>query len=160
MSTFVIKPALFDDLEQLNELMFELHDEHHLQSPELFKTAEEIEQEKSIARYLDNPDCLVYVARVEDEIIGFVSGHFCELISTVSKPVMMGSVDELYVLPEYRKQGAAKALIEKIEATFVDYGVRQMFVEVWDFNQTAMLLYKNQGFGHHIHWLRKPLPEC
>ncbi|MEF1341418.1 N-acetyltransferase, partial [Vibrio rotiferianus] len=26
MSTFVIKPALFDDLEQLNDLMFELHD--------------------------------------------------------------------------------------------------------------------------------------
>ncbi|EKM33858.1 histone acetyltransferase HPA2 domain protein, partial [Vibrio harveyi] len=44
MSTFVIKPALFDDLEQLNDLMFELHDEHHIQSPELFKTAEEIEQ--------------------------------------------------------------------------------------------------------------------
>ncbi|MDK9772028.1 GNAT family N-acetyltransferase [Vibrio sp. B181a] len=157
MSTFVIKPALFDDLEQLNDLMFELHDEHHIQSPEFFKTAEEIEQEKSIARYLDNPECLVYVARVGDEIIGFVSGHFCELISTVSKPVMMGSVDELYVLPEYRKQGIAKALIEKIEATFVDYGVQQMFVEVWDFNQTAISLYENQGFGHHIHWLRKSL---
>jgi ribosomal protein S18 acetylase RimI-like enzyme len=70
---------------------------------------------------------------------------------------MMGSVDELYVLPEYRKQGTAKALIEKIEATFIDYGVKQMFVEVWDFNQTAISLYENQGFGHHIHWLRKSL---
>lgn len=79
MSTFVIKPALFDDLEQLNDLMFELHDEHHIQSPELFKTAEEIEQEKSIARYLDNPECLVYVARVKDEIIGFVSGTSASL---------------------------------------------------------------------------------
>ncbi|NMV12961.1 N-acetyltransferase, partial [Vibrio parahaemolyticus] len=100
MTTFAIKPACFSDLELLNDLMFELHDEHHLQSPELFKTAEEIEQEKSIARYIDDPECLVYVAKQGDEIIGFISGHFCELISTVSQPVMMGSVDELYVLPE------------------------------------------------------------
>ncbi len=157
MSAFLIKPACFDDLETLNDLMFDLHDEHHVQSPELFKTAEEIEQEKSIARYLDDPECLVYVAKLEDEIVGFVSGHFCELTSTVSQPVMMGSVDELYVLPEFRKQGVAKKLLNKIESTFIQYGVKQMFVEVWDFNQKALELYEKQGFGHHIYCLRKPL---
>ncbi|CAE6901019.1 GNAT family N-acetyltransferase [Vibrio sp. B1FLJ16] len=157
MSAFLIKPACFDDLETLNDLMFDLHDEHHVQSPELFKTAEEIEQEKSIARYLDDPECLVYVAKLEEEIVGFVSGHFCELTSTVSQPVMMGSVDELYVLPEFRKQGVAKKLLDKIESVFVQYGVKQMFVEVWDFNQQALSLYGKQGFGHHIHCLRKPL---
>ena len=157
MSEFLIKPARFEDLESLNDLMFDLHDEHHVQSPELFKTAEEIEQEKSIARYIDNPECLVYVAREAEVIIGFVSGHFCELISAVSNPVMMGSVDELYVVPSYRKQGVAIALLEKIESTFTDYGVKQMFVEVWDFNQQALALYKREGFGPHIHCLRKPL---
>lgn len=157
MSAFVIKPACFDDLETLNDLMFDLHDEHHVQSPELFKTAEEIEQEKSIARYLDDPECLVFVAIFEEEIVGFISGHFCELMSTVSQPVMMGSVDELYVLPELRKQGVAKKLLDKIESTFTHYGVKQMFVEVWDFNQQALSLYEKQGFGHHIHCLRKPL---
>ncbi len=157
MSAFVIKAASFDDLEVLNDLMFDLHDEHHVQSPELFKTAEEIEQEKSIARYIDNPECLVYVAKVGDEVIGFVSGHFCELTSVVSQPVMMGSVDELYVMPEYRKQGTAQALLDKIETTFIDYGATQMFVEVWSFNRQALALYEKQGFGHHIHCLRKPL---
>lgn len=157
MSKFLIKTASFDDLESLNDLMFDLHDEHHMQSPELFKTAEEIEQEKSIARYIDNPTCLVYVAREGDDIIGFVSGHFCELISVVSSPVMMGSVDELYVLPEYRKQGVAKLLLDKIESTFTQYGVKQMLVEVWSFNQQALSLYTKQGFSDHIHCLRKPL---
>ncbi|MBR9787131.1 MAG: GNAT family N-acetyltransferase [Vibrionaceae bacterium] len=157
MSAFVIKSACFDDISILNDLMFDLHDEHHVQSPELFKTAEEIEQEKSIGRYIDNPECLVYVASKDDEIIGFVSGHFCELISVVSKPVMMGSVDELYVLPEFRKQGVAKALLDKIESTFINYGAKQMFVEVWNFNQQALALYEKQGFGHHIYCLRKPL---
>ncbi|UUM29467.1 GNAT family N-acetyltransferase [Vibrio japonicus] len=153
----MIRAANQSDLDQLNELMYLLHAEHHQQCPEHFKTAEEIEQEKSIARYLDNPECLVFVACEHDQIVGFVSGHFCELVSVVSKPVQMGSIDELYVLPESRKQGTAKALLEKMESTFIDYGVQQMFVEVWHFNQNALALYENQGFGHHIHWLRKPL---
>jgi ribosomal protein S18 acetylase RimI-like enzyme len=32
-----------------------------------------------------------------------------------------------------------------------------MFVEVWNFNQQALALYEKQGFGHHIHCLRKPI---
>ncbi|MBW3696969.1 GNAT family N-acetyltransferase [Vibrio sp. T187] len=159
VKTIQLRHAKTEDLEQLNELMYQLHDEHHQAQPEHFKTAEEIEQEKSIARYLDSPECLVYVACEGELIVGFVSGHFCELTSSVSKPVQMGSIDELYVLPKARQQGIAKELLKFIESTFRDYGVKQTFVEVWDFNQAAIRLYQNSGFGHHIHWLRKPLTE-
>tara|TARA_Y100001956_G_scaffold82663_1_gene104617 strand:- start:72 stop:551 length:480 start_codon:yes stop_codon:yes gene_type:complete len=157
MHPFSIRAANQNDLEQLNELMYQLHDEHHQQNPEYFKTANEIEQEKSIARYLDNPDCLVFVACVEETIVGFITGHFCELISTVSKPVQMGSVDELYVLIPYRKEGVAKALCGKLEKRFEEYGVKEMFVEVWNFNQPANRLYQQLGFVSHINWLRKPI---
>lgn len=155
MSNILIAPACAEDLQQLNDLMYELHDEHHIACPEHFKTAEDIEQEKSIARYLDTPECLVYVAKDQDAIIGFITGHFCELVSTVSKPVPMGSIDELYVLPEYRKQGAATWLYKKLETTFIDYGVEQVFVEVWAFNQNAHRFYEYSGFEPHISWLRK-----
>ena len=152
-----LRAAQYKDLEQLNELMFELHHHHYLASPEHFKTAEEIEQEKSIARYLDDPECLVYVALKGELIAGFVTGHFCELISTVSKPVQMGSIDELYVLPDYRKESIAESLFEKLERTFDDYGVQQVFVEVWDFNSPAKHFYQKMGFIPHIQWMRKSL---
>ncbi|NOH96366.1 GNAT family N-acetyltransferase [Vibrio sp. 99-70-13A1] len=152
-----LRAAQHKDLEQLNELMFELHHHHHLASPEHFKTAEEIEQEKSIARYLDDPECIVYVALKGELIVGFVTGHFCELISTVSKPVQMGSIDELYVLPDYRKESIAESLFEKLERTFDDYGVQQVFVEVWDFNSPAKHFYQKMGFIPHIQWMRKSL---
>ncbi|WP_436322434.1 N-acetyltransferase family protein [Vibrio cidicii] len=157
MNDFTISPAQPNDIDALNDLMFALHDEHHQQCPEFFKTAEEIEQEKSIARYLDDPECLVFVAKRDEEVIGFVSGHFCELISTVSQPLPMGSVDELFVVNAYRHQGIAQTLLQKIEQTFTDYGVSQVFVEVWHFNQSAIALYQKSGFQHHIHWLRKAL---
>jgi len=157
MTQLSLSAASSADLEQLNQLMFELHDEHHQQSPEHFKTAHEIEQEKSIARYLDDPQCLVYVAKHAGQLVGFISGHFCELISTVSQPVSMGSVDELYVVPAFRGQGIASQLCHKLEHVFKDYGVKQMFVEVWDFNRSAQDFYQSAGFVQHIHWLRKPL---
>ncbi|WP_394144930.1 GNAT family N-acetyltransferase [Vibrio atypicus] len=157
MQSLTLRAANQSDLEQLNELMYQLHDEHHRQSPDFFKTAEEIEQEKSIARYLDNPECLVFVACDDKKVIGFISGHFCELISTVSKPVQMGSIDEFYVMPSHRKQGVAGMLCQRIERTFEEYGVKEMFVEVWDFNQPANQLYHQLGFVSHINWLRKPL---
>ncbi|HCH02143.1 MAG TPA: N-acetyltransferase [Vibrio sp.] len=154
--TIHIRAASQKDLPQLDELMFLLHSHHHEQCPHLFKTAEEIEQEKSIARYLDSPECLVYVAKDEsDRVVGFVTGHFCELISSVSKAIPMGSIDELFVLPESRKAGIAGKLLAKIEQTLTEYGVQQIFVEVWDFNQAAQALYNKVGFSAHIHWLRK-----
>lgn len=157
MSQITIAPACDTDLASLNQLMYDLHHEHHLACQQYFKTAEEIEQEKSIARYLDDPECLVYVAKKQAEIVGFITGHFCELISTVSKPVQMGSIDELYVVPKERQQRIAQMLLNKIEQTFEDYGVREVFVEVWDFNQGAQSFYQHSGFSHHIHWLRKSI---
>ena len=68
-----IRAARENDLESLNELMFQLHDHHHQAQPELFKTAQEIEQEKSIDRYLEHPECLVFVAEKDAEIIGFIT---------------------------------------------------------------------------------------
>ncbi|RJX72859.1 GNAT family N-acetyltransferase [Vibrio sinensis] len=159
MMQFLISPAQHSHLEQLNDLMFELHHEHHLRDPKLFKTAQEIEQEKSIARYLDDPECLVFVAHVDETIVGFITGHFCELVSTVSQPVQMGSIDELYIQPDFRHNGIAKQLAMKLEARFEEYGVKEVFVEVWDSNEDAMQFYQQYGFDKHIHWLRKPISK-
>lgn len=153
----VIRRARENDLYCLNSLMYKLHDEHHQQSPDVFKTASEIEEEKSIAQYLDDLDCMVYVAECNGMVVGFVTGHFCELVSTVSKPVMMATIDELYVEKEHRRQGIAEQLMERIELELKDYGVKEIFVEVWNFNQNALTFYHKQGLHEHIHYLRKSL---
>ncbi|WED23291.1 GNAT family N-acetyltransferase [Vibrio sp. JC009] len=139
--------------------MYELHAWHHQSQPEHFKTPEAIQQEKSITTYLDEPECMAFVATDSEKVVGFITGHFCELISTVSKPVQMGSIDELYVLPEYRKQGIAEQLFHRLEHRLEDYGVKQIFVEVWDFNQAALKFYDKVKFNHHIHWMRKPVTK-
>ncbi|MGF1762241.1 GNAT family N-acetyltransferase [Aliivibrio kagoshimensis] len=164
MAMITIRSADILDLEQLNKLMYDLHHFHHQACPEHFKSADEISEEKNIALYLNEPECLLYIAleKTDEEgelIVGFVTGNFSELVSVVSKPVMMGSVDELYVIPRYRRQGIAEQLFDRIEQEFLDYGVKQLFVEVWDFNKSALHFYQSKQLSPHIHWLRKDLSE-
>ncbi|PQJ89434.1 GNAT family N-acetyltransferase [Aliivibrio sifiae] len=155
----LIRRAKELDLFRLNSMMYQLHDEHHQQCPDLFKTASEIQEEKNIAHYLDDPECMVYVAELKGEAIGFVTGHFCELVSTVSKPVTMATIDELYVESKVRREGIAEKLMERIEKELKDYGVKEVFVEVWNFNQSALAFYHQQGLNEHIHYLRKSIKE-
>ncbi len=161
MNHIKIRPAQPDDVTQLDKLMHRLHDFHHHSAKEVIKTASEIAQQKSIARYIHDPECLVYVAQQGEHIVGFITGHFCELVSQISQPVQMGSVDELFVVEALRRQRVAEKLMEKISATFEEYGVKKIFVEVWHFNQSAINFYHKQGFTHHIHWLCKSIkPEA
>ncbi|SHO59043.1 GNAT family N-acetyltransferase [Vibrio quintilis] len=155
MPTTKIRFARTEDLVQLEKMMYDLHDEHHIACPEHFKTAQEVLQEKQINDYLDSPEALIFIACHENIIVGFITGHFAELISMVSKPVLMGSIDELFVSPAFRSRGIGRKLLDRLIREFEDYGIEQIFVEVWAFNQSAQKLYQQLGFDHHIHWLRK-----
>ncbi len=157
MNSITIRAAQSNDLEQLDKLMYRLHDFHHCHARESMKTASEIAQQKSIALYMNDPDSLVYIAELKGHIVGFITGQFCELISPISKPVQMGSIDELFVVEEWRKQGIAERLTKKISVTFEEYGVKKIFVEVWHFNHNAVNFYHKQGFTNHIHCLCKSI---
>lgn len=160
-NSITLRSATEKDLYTLNDLMFELHDHHHKAVPNDFKSANEVQEEKSIARYLDSPECLVLVATITSDnnpiIVGFVTAQFCELTSPISKPSLVGNVDELYVLPKWRQYGVAAALLTEAETRLQQLGATQIMVEVWDFNQSALNLYKKQGFFPHIHCLRKKI---
>ena len=52
----------------------------------------------------------------------------------------------LCVLPEYRRQGIAGALLEKMIAYLKTQKVRKMFLEVAADNQPAIGLYQKYGF--------------
>ncbi len=161
VASYSYRPANASHLPQLRKMMTALHQEHHTRDPELFKEPAEIDKVKDIGTYLNEPNCLLFVACDKhdgvEQVTGFISGHFCELSSTVSKPITMGSVDEFYVDPASRGQGIGRELLSIIAQRFKVYGASQMFVEVWDSNQGAIQMYQSSGFNHHIHWLRKPL---
>lgn len=158
---FKLRAATMDDLSQLRSLMYDLHDDHHQQVPEFFNTAKEIEKTKDIEKYLNHPECYVYVVHLDgsDDLIAFATGHFTDLNSLVSPKIKIGCIDELYVLPQYRRHGLADKLCVRLEQEFKYIGAKEVFIEVWDFNKSALSLYDKLGYSKHIHWIRKSITD-
>jgi GNAT superfamily N-acetyltransferase len=54
----------------------------------------------------------------------------------------------MYVLPEHRRQGAGRALLEAVICRAEEVGIRQVNLTVNSENRTAVLLYESCGFEH------------
>lgn len=63
----------------------------------------------------------------------------------------------LYVIPEYRRQGIGTALMRYAENWAKKRGDRQIGLQVFPSNQTALNLYNHLGYQTQSLWMLKPL---
>jgi ribosomal protein S18 acetylase RimI-like enzyme len=63
----------------------------------------------------------------------------------------------LYVIPEYRRRGIAKILLQQAESWAKTRGDRQIGLQVFPQNQAAVNLYQNMGFQTQSLTMLKPL---
>jgi ribosomal protein S18 acetylase RimI-like enzyme len=66
----------------------------------------------------------------------------------------------LYVLPDHRRQGLARALMAAAEQWAQQRGDRQIGLQVFTDNQPARALYQTLGYAPQSLWLVKPLPSA
>ena len=74
-----------------------------------------------------------------------------EFLHPLTSPINIGYIDILGVLEEARRQGIAKAMLEKV----VEYnpGYDELILNTTDINLAAIKLYENFGF---VEYERKP----
>jgi ribosomal protein S18 acetylase RimI-like enzyme len=70
-------------------------------------------------------------------------------------------IDELYVVPQFRRRGFAKQAVRHLEAEARRLGVNALHLEVDKGNDAAFELYQRTGFEDHnrflmTKWLRQP----
>ena len=94
---------------------------------------------------LENENLSVFAAWLDDKLIGWISVVY---IPKVGRTMGRGHlfIDELYVMPAYRKQGVAKALMEKAEQLSQDIGALGLRLYVNRANAAANALYKKCGY--------------
>ncbi len=63
----------------------------------------------------------------------------------------------LYVMPAYRRQGIATALLQTAQNWAQTRGDRQIGLQVFANNAAAIALYRKLGYEIHSHWLTRPL---
>lgn len=70
-------------------------------------------------------------------------------------------IDELYIVPEFRRRGFAKRAVRFLEVEAQKLGVNALHLEVDDGNDAAFELYRRTGFEDHnrflmTKWLQRP----
>ncbi len=65
----------------------------------------------------------------------------------------------LYVMPQHRRRGIGTALMRYVENWAVARGDRQIGLQVFQSNQSAINLYNQLGYQNQFFWMVKTLSE-
>jgi GNAT superfamily N-acetyltransferase len=58
----------------------------------------------------------------------------------------VAEIKRMYVIPDHRGQGIARAILAQLEAEATMLGVRRLFLETGDRQPEAVSLYRSAGF--------------
>ena len=95
------------------------------------------------------PAAFAHVAEVDGEVIGFAL-WFLNYSTWLGKHGIY--LEDLYVKPEYRGQGAGKALMQKLAAIAVERGYGRFEWWVLDWNSPAIEFYRAHGAQAMDEW--------
>lgn len=110
--------------------------------------------ERSVAAELENPLSLWLVALLGRTVVGYVGAQ-----SVMEQADMMN----IAVNPDYRRQGIAESLIERLVAELKDKQVSSLTLEVRASNAPAIALYRKLGFiqvGKRPNYYRNPREDA
>jgi len=100
--------------------------------------------EAHMNRFLARAENLLLVAVAEDRPVGFALAYQLDRVDE-SPPMVF--FYEIEVLPSHRRQGAARALIDRLKGLCRQRGAGKMFVLTDRRNHAACCLYSSTG-GH------------
>jgi [ribosomal protein S18]-alanine N-acetyltransferase len=102
---------------------------------------EEAFSKQQIGYLLTDYNAISLVAKVDDEIAGFIIGRI-----ELTRNLLLGHIMTIDVAPLYRRRGIAQRLMLEVEETFRQKSVREIRLEVREGNSAALGLYKKLGF--------------
>jgi ribosomal protein S18 acetylase RimI-like enzyme len=88
----------------------------------------------------------IFVAEIEGKIVGYVYGLVKDINEPEYIPEKTGNIEELYVMPQYQKEGIATALIEKITQDFKINHCHTITLIVLQDNTHAVDYYHKRNF--------------
>ena len=96
---------------------------------------------QQIAYLLTDSNSVILVSRVKGEIVGFIIGKIY-----MDKKTSAGQILTIDVSPKHRRKGIGQRLLQEIERTFKDKGVKICYLEVRENNFVALSLYQKFGY--------------
>lgn len=114
---------------------------HAFDEETLANAAEEWYDAEAIASSLTDDDAVFVVVTDEGEPVGFAESYVAR------GDVILGEIDWLHVLPEYRGEGLGTQLLKHLEGRLVDDGVERVQGRVLAENEAGTTFYEDHGFS-------------
>ncbi|MDZ7668623.1 MAG: GNAT family N-acetyltransferase [Gammaproteobacteria bacterium] len=148
-----VAEANMDDVPQAVELLFHL-DAHVSGAPrDLLKMTPQGEKELAtrLRSYIDNPYKLLLVARHSKAgVVGMGDIALWKHAEVWETPERQGQwygvIDDVWVEPDYRRQGLSRRIVRGLVAFAHEHGVESLQLEYSASNQEAARTWKKLGF--------------
>lgn len=139
-----IRRAEEKDIEQIEELLYQVHKVHSDKRPDLFIPGAKKYTTEEIKSILKNDETPVYVAETDSCISGYA---FCIYQKHCSKSSNYTSlyIDDLCVSEKSRGQKIGTQLYDFVLDTAKKNGCHNLTLNVWACNETAMKFYEKCG---------------
>lgn len=145
------------DYTAMLELYRKLEEFHVQARPDYFVRREDVYPREHFLANIANPICLELGAFEPDgRMVGFVEATVWNESGMV-KDVKTVCLDNIYVLPEYRRRGIAAKLFAEVEGWAKAQGAIRLDLHTWDFNRDAIALYRAMGMQPQKYVFEKKL---
>ena len=149
MLYMIIRKAELRDLLKLVEFDSMLKKEYVRYNKEYFKSVDETDFKKEITEYITNKirseKDAFFVALEDGKIVGMCIAEY-EKRPPIFEYRDSGTIDSLYVSPEFRQKGIATALLQESIAWFRSKNLKFAAITVHELNLPAISAYKKVGF--------------
>lgn len=137
MSSFKVRQASSEDVSAIFALIQALSEYEKL-AHEMVGSEEHLQA----GLFGPRPYAEVLVAEVEEKVVG-MAFYFYNFSTFLMKPGIY--LEDLFVLPGYRRQGIATALLIALARQAVEQGCGRLEWSVLDWNESAIAFYKRIG---------------
>ncbi len=141
----VVRPALESDVDALADLIARLKRLNGEFDP-LLKPAENLLSisKEYIKSKISSPNSVVLVAEIEGKVVGVVVGDVEDRL--FYEPRMAGVIREFYILPEFRRKGLGKRMMNEVMDALRKKGAQMITAEFPALNEIAIEFYRKMNF--------------
>ncbi|MBQ8136358.1 MAG: GNAT family N-acetyltransferase, partial [Clostridia bacterium] len=142
-----IRFAKENELNQVNALRKQVNDLHVAGKPEVFKPGFNQELRDYISVIWNDPQKEIVVCDLDGSICGFaILNHIIRPENPFMHERNFLDIDEFCVDEAHRRLGIGSAMIAFIRVYAKEKGFSRIELNMWEFNQGALLFYQEAGF--------------
>ena len=139
-----IENPKIEDFNRINELAKQVHELHVNWRPDLFLSVDEVINKEDFEKMVQDKE--IFVARVEDEIVGYITINIKEKNNPSMRYRKQLQIEAICVDEENRGKGIGTELLEYARKFAKENNCTDLYLTVNKENENAIKVYEEFGF--------------